>query len=356
MTPMMSLFLRFLLAVALVLVMLSLSDYALAATPVDTVHDALHAFGPQAAHFVDLWRVFLGACTFVFAAILVALFVALRRAPRADEATPADLSTVNRAEPLPRRHVTRAVVASGLTLLALIVASVFTDRAMARLSLAHAVNVEVTGHQWWWGVRYLDGPNTSDVFTTANEMHIPVGVPVVIKLRADDVIHSLWVPSLAGKKDLIPGRTATLQLRADTPGIYRGQCAEFCGLEHALMGLLIVAEPQAQYEQWVAAQKQPAPEPQDAQAQRGKQVFQSSSCAMCHAIVGADFAGAQHGPDLTHVASRQTLASGTLKNTREEMAAWIRDPQVHKPGTAMPATPLSQEDLDAVVAYLGGLK
>src|SRR5205085_11087564 len=226
MTPMMSLFLRFLLAVALVLVMLSLSDYALAATPVDTVHDALHAFGPQAAHFVDLWRVFLGACTFVFAAILVALFVALRRAPRADEATPADLSTVNRAEPLPRRHVTRAVVASGLTLLALIVASVFTDRAMARLSLAHAVNVEVTGHQWWWGVRYLDGPNTSDVFTTANEMHIPVGVPVVIKLRADDVIHSLWVPSLAGKKDLIPGRTATLQLRADTPGIYRGQCAE----------------------------------------------------------------------------------------------------------------------------------
>jgi cytochrome c oxidase subunit 2 len=356
MTPMMSLFLRFLLAVALVVVMLTLSDYAMAATPMATVHDALQPFGPQAGHFLDLWHVFLAACTFVFAAILIALFMALRRAPRADEATPADLSMVNRSEPAPKRNVTRAVIVSGLALFALVVASAFTDRAMARLSLAHAVNVEVTGHQWWWSARYVDGPNASDVFSTANEIHIPVGRPVVLKLNADDVIHSLWVPNLGGKKDLIPGRTATLHLRADTPGIYRGQCAEFCGLEHALMGLLIVAEEPKQYEQWVTASKQPAAEPQDAKARRGKQVFQSSSCAMCHAITGADFAGAQRGPDLTHVASRQTLAAGTVKNTREDMAAWIRDPQRFKPGTAMPATPLSQDDLDAVVAYLGGLK
>jgi cytochrome c oxidase subunit II len=356
MTPMMSLFLRALLAIALVIVMLSLSDYALAATPLETVHNALEPFGPQGAHFVDLWRIFMAACTFVFVAILVGVYLAMRRAPRADEATPADLSMVNRPEPGPKRHVTHAVIVSGLALMALVVASVFTDRAMARMSLANAVNIEVTGHQWWWTVRYMDGPNASDVFTTANEIHIPVGRPVVLKLAADDVIHSLWVPSLSGKKDLIPGRTATLQLRADKPGIYRGQCAEFCGLEHALMGLLVVAEPVPQYEQWVNAQKQPAAEPTDAKAQRGKQVFQSSSCAMCHAITGADFAGAQRAPDLTHVASRQTLASGTLKNTRENMAAWIRDPQVFKPGTTMPATPLSNDDLDAIVAYLGGLK
>jgi cytochrome c oxidase subunit 2 len=356
MTPMMNMFLRFLLAVALIVVMLSLADFAMAATPVPTVHDSLHPFGPQAEHFLDLWHVFLAACTFVFAAILVALFVALRRAPRADDMAPPDLSMVNRAEPEPKRHVTRAVIVSGLALFALVVVSAFTDRAMARLSLANAVNIEVTGHQWWWSVRYLDGPNASDIFSTANEIHIPVGRPVVLKLNADDVIHSLWVPNLAGKKDLIPGRTATLQLRADKAGVYRGQCAEFCGLEHALMGLLIVADEPQQYEQWVTAQKQPAPEPQDAKAQRGKQVFQSTSCAMCHAITGVEFAGAQHGPDLTHVASRQTLAAGTLKNTREEMAAWIRDPQTMKPGTAMPATPLSQDDLDAVVAYLGGLK
>jgi cytochrome c oxidase subunit 2 len=356
MTPMMSLFLRCLLALALIAVLLSLADYSMAATPVETVHSALEPFGPQAGHFVDLWRIFMAACTFVFVAILLALFVALRRAPRAGDETPADLSSVNAPEPLARRNVTRAVIASALALVALIVASVFTDRAMARLSLQNAVHVELTGHQWWWTVRYLDGPTNSDIFVTANEMHIPVGRPVVIKLAADDVIHSLWVPSLAGKKDLIPGRTALLNIRADKPGIYRGQCAEFCGLEHALMGLLVIAEPDDQFQQWAAAQRQPAPEPTDAKAQRGKQVFQSSSCAMCHAIDGADFAGAQHAPDLTHVASRQTLAAGTLKNTREDMAAWIRNPQQFKPGTAMPATPLSQEDLDAIVAYLGGLK
>jgi cytochrome c oxidase subunit II len=356
MTPLMSLFLRCLLALVLMLVLLSLADYSMAATPVETVHNALEPFGPQAGHFVDLWRIFMFACTFVFVAILVAVLIALRRAPRAGDATPADLSMVNAPEPLVRRNVTRAVIASVLALVALIVASVFTDRAMARMSLQNAVHVELTGHQWWWTVRYLDGPNASDIFVTANEMHIPVGRPVVVKLRADDVIHSLWVPSLSGKKDLIPGRTALLNLRADKPGIYRGQCAEFCGLEHAFMGLLVVAEPDDRFQQWAAAQRQPAPDPTDAKAQRGKQVFQSTSCAMCHAIQGADFAGAQHAPDLTHVASRQTLASGTLKNDREQMAAWIRNPQLFKPGTAMPATPLSQDDLDAVVAYLEGLK
>ena len=356
MTPMMSLFLRFMLAIALVLVLWSIADYSMAATPVETVHNALEPFGPQGAHFVDLWRVFLAACTFVFVAVLVAVFLAVRRSPRADDVTPPDLSMVNRPEPALKSGVGRAVVASGLALVALIVASVFTDRAMARLSLRDAVHVEITGHQWWWTVRYLDGPDTHSIFSTANEMHVPVGRPVVIKLDADDVIHSFWVPSLAGKKDLITGRTALLQTRADQPGVYRGQCAEFCGLEHAMMGLLVIAEPQAKYDVWIASQRQPAAEPTDAVAVRGKQVFQSSSCAMCHAITGADFAGAQHAPDLTHVGSRQTLASGTLKHTPQEMAAWIRDPQVFKPGTSMPATPLSQDDLQAVVAYLGSLK
>ena len=356
MTPMMSLFLRCLLAVVLIVVLWSLADYSMAATPIETVHNALQPFGPQAAHFLDLWRLFMAACAFVFVAILVAVFLALRHGPRADDATPPDLTTVNRPEPVARRNVTRAVVVSGLALVALIVASAFTDRALARLSLRDAVHVEVTGNQWWWSLRYIDGKDVHDIFTTANEMHIPVGRPVILKLDAGDVIHSFWVPSLSGKKDLIPGRTAQLEIRADKPGVYRGQCAEFCGLEHALMGLVVVADPPEQYEQWAAAQRQPAPDPTDAKAQRGKQVFQSSSCAMCHAIEGADFAGAQHAPDLTHVASRQTLAAGTLKNTPGNLSAWIRDPQLFKPGSAMPATPLSQEDLDAIVAYLGELK
>jgi cytochrome c oxidase subunit II len=352
---MLGLVIRVLFGLLLVLCITSLAGYAMAATPVpQAVHNALDAMGPQAGHFVDLWRIFMIACGAVFAAILLALLYVLRRTPRAGNETPPDLSTVNQAEPGPQRNVTRAVAVSVLALMALIVASVFTDRALAKLSLADAVNIELTAHQWWWSARYMnDGP--SEIFVTANELHIPVGKPVLISLNAGDVIHSLWVPNLGGKKDLIPGRSSVLQLRADQPGIYRGQCAEFCGLQHALMGLLVIADPPAQYQAWVQAQRTPPPEPRDAKAMRGKSLFQSVSCVMCHSIQGT-IAGAQLGPDLTHVASRQTLAAGTLRNTPQELGSWIRNPQVHKPGTNMPATPLSQDDLDALVAYLGGLQ
>lgn len=355
---MMSAVTRFLLGLLWLLMLLcftSLADFAMAATPVpQAMHDALDAMGPQDVHFVDLWHVFLAACTAVFAAILLALLYVLWRTPRSGSATPPDLTLVNQPEPGPRRHVTRAAIASALALVALVVASVFTDRALARLSLTDAVNIEVTAHQWWWTARYVGG-GPSDIFVTANELHVPVGRPVVVSLKADDVIHSLWLPNLGGKKDLIPGRSALMQFRADKPGIFRGQCAEFCGLQHALMGLLVIAEPPAQYEAWVQGQRAPAAEPQGAQAVRGKELFQSASCAMCHAIQGT-VANAQHAPDLTHVASRQTLAAGTLPNTAQDLASWIRDPQKHKPGTNMPATPLSTEDLAALVAYLGGLK
>jgi len=352
---MIGLVIRVLLGLVLVICITSLAQYAMAETPVpQALHNALDSMGPQAAHILDLWRVFIIACSVVFAAILLALLYVLRRAPRADNDTPPDLSTLNRPEPGPQRNVTRAVIVSVLALMALTVASVFTDRALAKLSLADAVNIELTANQWWWSARYVnDGP--SGIFVTANELHIPVGKPVVIDLKAGDVIHSLWVPNLGGKKDLIPGRSALLQLRADKPGIYRGQCAEFCGFQHALMGLLVIADPPEQFQAWVQAQRAPAPEPQDAKAIRGKAVFQSVSCAMCHSIQGT-LANAQHGPDLTHVASRQTLAAGTLRNAPQELAAWILNPQLQKPGTNMPATPLSQDDIDALVAYLGGLK
>jgi cytochrome c oxidase subunit 2 len=182
-----------------------------------------------------------------------------------------------------------------------------------------------------------------------------VGRPVVVQLRSDDVIHSLWLPNLAGKRDLIPGRTSTITFRADQPGTYRGQCAEFCGYQHALMGLVVVAETPEQFQAWVDAQRRPAPEPADAQVLRGRTVFQSTACAMCHTVNGT-MAQGKKAPDLTHLASRQTLAAGTLPNTREALASWIQDPQKHKPGTNMPAVPLSPEDLDAVVTYLGSLR
>jgi cytochrome c oxidase subunit 2 len=231
---------------------------------------------------------------------------------------------------------------------------VFTDRALAALSLKDAVTLEVTAHQWWWTVKYLDG-GPSEQVETANEIHVPVGRPVVVKLLSDDVIHSLWLPNLAGKRDLIPGRTALVQFRADKPGQYRGQCAEFCGFQHALMGLLVVAEPPAQFDAWLQAQRQSATPPTDAQALRGQSVFQSVSCAMCHTVQGT-LAQGKRAPDLTHLASRQTLAAGTLPNTPQHLASWIADPQKHKPGTSMPATPLSADDLQAIVTYLGTLK
>jgi cytochrome c oxidase subunit 2 len=314
----------------------------------------LAPLGPQAQHVLELWNVFVVICGVVFACVLAALIIVLAKRPRAEVVTPPDLSTVNQPEPRLRRSVASAVTASVLLLIALMVASFFTDRALARLSLQDAVHIEVTAHQWWWSATYLDGEPNQHV-DTANEIHVPVGKPVIIRLKSADVIHSLWVPNLAGKKDLIPGRTALINFRADKPGIYRGQCAEFCGYQHALMGFLIVAEPQAQFDTWKQASLAPALEPADPGAQRGKMLFQSVSCAMCHTINGTLAQGKQ-APDLTHLASRQTIAAGTLKNTAQNLASWIADPQKHKPGTNMPATPLSNEDLAAIVGYLGTLK
>jgi cytochrome c oxidase subunit 2 len=327
----------------------------LAATPVpDAPHRVLDAMGPQSAHIVQLWRIFIVTCSLVFGAVLAVLLYVLWRAPRASQQAAPDMSSMAVPERRTRRTVATAVTASALLLVMLIVASVFTDRALARMSLANAVTLEVTAHQWWWTVRYLQGP-ASDVVETANEIHVPVGQPVVVKLNSDDVIHSLWLPNLAGKKDLIPGRTALMQFQADRPGVYRGQCAEFCGYQHALMGLVVVAEPPEQFQAWLQAQRAQAVEPSDAQAQRGKALFQSVSCAMCHAVQGTPAQG-KRAPDLTHLASRMTLAASTLSNTPENLASWIADPHKHKPGTNMPATPLSPQDLQALVAYLGSLK
>lgn len=318
------------------------------------LHDALQAFGPQAAHVVDLWRIFLFVCTGVFALVMAALVYALWRAPRIRVQEAPDLRTVNRPEPGPRRSVAAAVTAVVLLLLVLIVASVFTDRALARLPLKDAVNIEVVAHQWWWTVKYVDGP-VSETFETANEIHVPVGRPVVVKLNSDDVIHSLWIPSLSGKKDLIPGRTAVLAFQADKPGLYRGQCAEFCGFQHAFMAFDVHAHEPAAYEAWRRQQLATPPPPAQAQLQRGKALVESTSCAMCHAVQGTQAQG-RRGPNLTHLASRRTLAAGTLPNTPENLASWILDPHKHKPGVNMPANPMSGEDLAAIVAYLGTLR
>jgi cytochrome c oxidase subunit 2 len=178
---------------------------------------------------------------------------------------------------------------------------------------------------------------------------------VLFTLRADDVIHSFWVPSLHGKTDLIPGRTNTTLLRADAPGIYRGQCAEFCGYQHANMSLLVVAQAPDDYARWEDAQRQPAPAPLTPELVAGQRTFETSTCGMCHAVQGTTAHGAR-APDLTHLASRLTLAAATLDNTPANRAAWIVDPQHYKPGVNMPASVLPAGELAPLLAWLATLR
>jgi cytochrome c oxidase subunit II len=211
-----------------------------------------------------------------------------------------------------------------------------------------ALTIHVIGHQWFWEIRY-DGGRVA----TANELHIPVRTRVNVVGTTADVIHSLWVPELNRKIDLIPGHTNRVLLYADRPGTYLGQCAEFCGVQHAHMQLMVVAEPRSRFDSWLRREGTPLAE--SATTGNGLRLFLSNGCANCHAIEGTR-AQAHVGPDLTHVGSRTTLAAGTILNDRAHLAAWLRDPQKIKPGTKMPKLPLSQRDIAGLVTYLEGLK
>ena len=315
--------------------------------------DALMPLGPQAAHIDTLWQVLLWACLVFGVLIVIALACALWRAPRSDETTPTQQTPPGPLQKLSEYVVTGAMVASIIGLLGLTVASVMTDRALAGLSEERAINVKITSHNWWWEITY-DDTRPSRTFTTANELHIPAGRSVVATLESDDVIHSFWVPNLHGKRDLIPGRTSKIKFRADQPGTFRGQCAEFCGYQHAHMALLVIAEPADAYEKWADQQRASANSPADEQKKHGESLFLSSRCAMCHSIQGTS-ANGKVAPDLTHVGSRRYIAAGTLVNGPAQLAAWISDPQRYKPGANMPASSFSSEDLQALVTYLQSL-
>ncbi|SAL77380.1 cytochrome c, monohem [Caballeronia terrestris] len=318
------------------------------------IQSTLAPAGVQAARILDLWHLTLAVCSIVFAAVLSACFIALLRAPQARRDTPPDLYSIESPEPRLRRSVIVATVISAVLLFGLVLADVLTDRALSRLPVANAVHIELTGHQWWWEAHYLSDDGTPG-FTLANELHVPVGRPVVVSLVAADVIHTFWAPNLHGKKDMIPGRNATIEFRADRAGTYRGQCAEFCGYEHALMAFLVVADPPADYNAWAARQREGARAPSSDLEAHGQQLFMMGTCARCHAIEGTSATG-RLGPDLTHLASRRTLAAGTLTNDRESLAHWITDPRALKPAAMMPPTHLAPADLQALVAYLGTLQ
>jgi cytochrome c oxidase subunit II len=224
--------------------------------------------------------------------------------------------------------------------------------------------VTVVGRQWWWEYRYDHYNGRKLDFITANELHVPAcdpgakGVkrPVYLRLESADVIHSFWVPRLAGKMDLIPGRTNSLWFQTDRPGLYLGQCAEYCGTQHAGMLLRVNVDPPADFERWLENQKKRADkEPKDPAARKGKDLFLSLSCVNCHRVRGTPAKGT-YAPDLTHMMSRQTLASGTLKNDEATLRQWLRDPQKVRPGCLMPAFQLSDRELGLVVQYLRTLE
>ena len=321
---------------------------ALAAAGCGGTQSMLNPVGPQARSIAGLTWWFFGVCAVVYVAVMGALFWAVARRGR-----PAD------TRPDVDRRLGRVVAgALGLTVLTLVgltLASVSAGRSLEPPSAKAAVTVDVIGHQWWWDFQYNNEDRPIENVDSPNELHLPAGVPVTIRAKSADVIHSFWVPNLRGKRDLIPPNVTYLWIQADRPGVYRGQCAEFCGHQHAHMAFPVVVESMDDFQRWLHAQRQAARPPATDTEKRGQDVFMSGPCVLCHTIRGTS-AGSGNGPDLTHVSSRRTLAAGTLPNTPDHLADWIADPQAIKPGSLMPPNVMGREDLQALVAYLGALK
>jgi len=308
--------------------------------------------GPGAAQIASLWWVMLGFGVLIILLVFVLLAAAILRRRRATSATLPDTN---------EKIGIGWLIWGGIVLPVVVLAVVFV-LIVGVLAVVNnpkgqpAITIKVIARRWWWQVDY-----PGQGVTTANELHIVTGVPVEIRLESADVIHSFWVPQLTGKMDAIPAKPNALLIQADNAGVYRGQCAEFCGLQHAHMGFMVVAESQNDFDKWISAQQQPAPTPVDDLIVRGQQVFLSAGCAFCHTVnglndKGVDASKVDLGPDLTHLYSRLTIAGASLTNTRGNLAGWIMDAQHVKPGSLMPPMYLQSQDLLSLLAYLETLK
>lgn len=297
--------------------------------------------GPYAGSITTLAWVLLAMAAVVFLVVLVALWAALFGRPQLRE----------------RIGGTTVIWIGGIAfpivvLTALLVYGLTLTRSLSAPITGDEMRVRVVGEMWWWRVTYLDARGRP-VLLDANELHIPVGQPVVLELESNDVIHSFWVPRLSGKLDMIPGRRNLMRIQADEPGVFGGQCAEYCGGPHALMGFAVIAHEPRAYARMMAARLLPSPTlPAVPEAVRGADLFMSAGCAACHRIAGTPANGIA-GPDLTHVGSRLTLGAGILPNNLGTMMGWIGNSQAIKPGNRMPPyTVLSGEDLKALAVYL----
>ncbi|HEX3699704.1 MAG TPA: cytochrome c oxidase subunit II [Phenylobacterium sp.] len=317
------------------------------------VQTMLDPAGDQAAHIQLIWRAMLIVCGLMYILVLGFLAWALLRARARRAADDAPIAGETAAEPMLARGLTGWVALIVAGLITLTTVSFLVDRSIAEVG-PDPLKIKVTANQWWWDVEY-QGATPSQNVTTANELHLPLGRPAVIQLQANDVIHSFWVPNLAGKTDLIPGRTNYMAVTPRRLGVFRGQCAEFCGFQHAKMAFDVHVDTPQAFAAWEQARSQPAAAPTSPETVHGREVFTAKACVLCHRVDGTS-AAASVGPDLTHLASREHIAAGALPNDAASLAGWIADPQGVKPGTTMPQVPLTAQELTDVVAYLETLK
>src|SRR5690349_18586806 len=310
--------------------------------------DATGAAGHREAN-LGIWLTIVASAVVLFVCVALLLVVFRKR-----DQTKRDSS------------VERYQIASGLNwiyigtgttiaiLVAVFIATMVTLTAAAHPPKTPSLTMDVTGHQWWWEITYSDASNPNLGFTTANEVHLPVGVPVRVRLRTADVIHSFWLPQIAGKTDVIPGQVNEMWVEARQAGTSRGMCGEYCGLQHATMALSVTAEPLASFQEWARSRQAEATPPVTPATQTGMAVF-ARSCGACHAVAGTQALG-RIGPELTHFASRPTIGAGALQTTPENLARWIRNAPLVKEGARMPAVPLDSAQLGAVIAYLQTLR
>jgi cytochrome c oxidase subunit 2 len=290
----------------------------------------------------------IAVATIVFLVVLFMLLVPLR----------ARRHTIEHADVQPPHNEGMILIAGALVpaiiLIGIYIGTLQTLSATAAPPVRPKYMIEVTGHQWWWEIHYVSADTSGEV-TTANEIHIPVGEPVALRVASGDVAHSFWVPQLQGKIDAIPGQTNSFWIRADKAGTYHGACAEYCGMQHAHMAMVVVAEPMDKFQEWMRAQRAPAPEPTDSLPALGLSVFKNAPCVLCHTIRGTG-TGGRMGPDLTHIATRLTLGAGAVDNTPGTMAGWIANAQAFKPGSDMPQIQLDGKSMSALLAYLETLR
>ena len=314
----------------------------------------LNPVGPGAGRIEGEFALIFWITLVVYCIVLIALVIYVVRRRHSLSIMPEPIQTTPESDRRAQRAVGAAMIVTVLFLFIMMVGSFVTGHALGSMNRETAYTIDVYGHQWWWEVQYPNNEPDKTV-VTANEIHVPAGVPLRIHGTSRDVIHSFWAPNVQGKRDLMPGYDTDVMMQIDQPGRWRGQCAEYCGEQHAHMSFYMVAESGAQFQKWLNQQAQSSVSPSTPQTVHGQQVFLTHACVMCHTIRGTP-AGSRVGPDLTHLASRATIAAGALPNSIGNLGGWILNAQSIKPGCRMPPNQMTGSELQDLLAYLETLK